>query len=102
LAFLEKDCRTLSIRTESSIASNFIKPSSGKYANPTTLRQDIQDDLRHFRASLEVRAVQLFRSMPFAVDHYVPPATASGRSGTIGYELLNSLGARYHRQYIHS
>ncbi len=88
--------------TESSIKSNIIKPSSGKYANPTTLRQDIQDDLRHFRASLEVCAVQLLRSVPFAVAHPVPQATASGRSGTIGYELLNSLGARYHHQYIHS
>ena len=88
--------------TESSIRSNFIKPSSGKYANPTTLRQDIQDDLRQFRAFLEVRAVQLLRSMPFAVAHSFPLATASGRSGTIGYELLNNLGARYHRQYIHS
>jgi hypothetical protein len=91
-----------SMGTESSIRSNFIKPSSGKYANPTTLRQDIQDDLRHFRASLEVCAVQLLRSMPLVVAHSVPQAPASGRSGTIGYELLNSLGARYHRQYIHS
>jgi hypothetical protein len=79
-----------------------VKPPSGKYANPATLRQDIQDDLRHFRASFEVCAVQLLRSMPFAVAHSVPTATAPGRSGMIGYELLTSFGSLYYRQYIHS
>jgi D-amino-acid dehydrogenase len=80
----------------------FMKPISGKYANPTTLRQEIQDNLRHIRASFKVPAVQLLRSTPFAVAHSVPPTTAIGRSGAIGSARLASLGIRYHRQHIHS